>query len=78
MRNPGLPNDPHDFLNQTLGSTAGGLPAGALGSIARAAQLQIVVFFDSDGQTIIDPDGSDTLFETPIALPLPETTSFIH
>jgi hypothetical protein len=77
-RNPALPNDPHDFVNQTLGSTAGGLAGGALGSIARAAQAQIAVFFASDGQSIIDPDGSDTLFEVPILLPLPETPSFIH
>ena len=75
-RNPALTNDPHDFLNQTLASTTGGTASQR--AIARAAQQQIVVFFDSDGQTIIDPDGSDTLFETPIALPLPETTSFIH
>jgi dienelactone hydrolase len=77
-RNPALPNDPHDFLNQTLGPTAGGLPGGALGSIARAAQQQIAEFFASDDQTIIDPDGADTLFEVPIPLPLPETMSFIH
>jgi hypothetical protein len=77
-RNPALPNDPHTFLDQTLGSTVGGLAGGAQGSIARAAQQQIAVFFVSDGQTIIDPDGSDTLFETPIALPLPEVPSFIH
>ncbi|MGQ4601406.1 Ig-like domain-containing protein [Nocardia sp. R6R-6] len=76
-RNPGLPKDPHDFLNQTLGSTAGGLPGGAQGSIARAAQQQIADFLASDGQIITDPDGPDTLFEVPIPLPLPETTSFI-
>ena len=81
-RNPGLPNDPHNFLNETLGSTAGGTASQR--AIARAAQQQIVQFFVSDGQTIIDPDtiidpgGSSMLFETPIALPLPETTSFIH
>jgi dienelactone hydrolase len=74
-RNPTLPNDPHNFLNETLGSTTGG-PA-AQRTIARAAQQQIVVFLDSDGQTIIDPDGSDTLFDVPIPLPLPETMSFI-
>ncbi|WP_345353539.1 Ig-like domain-containing protein [Rhodococcus olei] len=77
-RNPALPKDPHDFLNQTLGSTTGGLPGGAQGSIARAAQQQIADFLASDGQTIIDPDGPDTLFEVPIPPPLPETTSFIH
>ena len=77
-RNPALPNDPHEFLNQTLGSTTGGLAGGALGSIARAAQQQIAIFLASDGQSIIDPDGSDTLFEVPILLPLPETPSFIH
>jgi hypothetical protein len=80
--NPGLLNDPHDFLNQTLGSTTGGIASQR--TIARAAQQQIVVFFASDGDTIkdpdefIDPNGSSSLFETPILLPLPETTNFIH
>jgi hypothetical protein len=78
MRNPGLPNDPHDFLNQTLGSAPGPGASELLRAIALAAQRQIAVFFASDGQMIIDPDGPDTLFETPIPLPLPETLSFIH
>jgi dienelactone hydrolase len=79
---PSLLNDPHDFINQTLGSTAGGTASPR--TIARAAQHQIAVFIASDGQTIIDPDefidpdGSSTLFEVPILLPLPETTNFIH
>jgi hypothetical protein len=75
-RNPNLPKDPHDFVNQTLGSTVGG--SASLRAIALAAQQQTVEFFYSDGQTIIDPDGADTLFEVPITLPLPETMSFIH
>jgi dienelactone hydrolase len=74
--NPDLPNDPHDFINQTLGSTAGGTASQR--TIARAAQQQIVVFLASGGHTIIDPDGADTLFEVPIPLPLPDTTNFIH
>ena len=80
--NPALPNDPHDFLNQTLGSIVGGTASQR--AIARAAQQQIVIFLVSDGQTIKDPDdfidptGSSRLFEIPLLLPLPETTNFIH
>jgi hypothetical protein len=58
--------------------TASGLAGGAQGSIARAAQEQIALFLAADGRTINDPDGSGTLFELPIPLPLPETTSFIR
>jgi hypothetical protein len=53
-----------------------GLAGGAHGSVARAAKKQIALFLASNGRTINDPDGSDTLFELPI--PLPETTSFNH
>jgi hypothetical protein len=58
--------------------TASGLAGGAQGSIARAAQEQIALFLASDSRTINDPDGSCTLFELPIPLPLPETTLFIR
>ena len=82
--NRGLPNDPHDFLNQTLGSVPGNPGATELlRVIARSAQQQIAVFLASDGHTIIDPDtvidpaGSSMLFEAPIPLPLSEKTNFI-
>jgi hypothetical protein len=58
--------------------TASGLAGGAQGSIARAAQEQITIFLAPHGRTINDPDGCDMLFELPIPLPLPETTSFLH
>jgi hypothetical protein len=38
---------------------------------------EIAEFFASDGASIIDPDGSELLFERPIAGPLPETLNFI-
>src|SRR5262249_35829365 len=34
------------------------------------------IFFASDGAEVIDPDGSDVLFETPIMGPLPEDLVF--
>ena len=41
------------------------------------AQAQIAVFFASHGAMTVDPDGASPIFETPIALPLPETLNFI-
>lgn len=37
---------------------------------------QIAAFFASDGQAITDPDGPATVWETPIAGPLPEATNY--
>ena len=41
-----------------------------------AARRQVAEFFASDGQTIVDPDGSEPVWETPIQLPLPESTNY--
>jgi hypothetical protein len=67
--NPAVPKNPHTFLTNI------GVPAAA--PYAVAAQTQIAVFFQSNGATIIDPDGPGPIFETPITPPLPETLSFL-
>ncbi len=67
---PTLPKDPHQFWNNIF-------TAPAVTTIALEAEEQIATFLDSDGQLIIDPDGAGSLFETPIAGPLPEELSFI-
>jgi dienelactone hydrolase len=59
---------PHTFLNTFS-------PAGAA-AVSLEAQAQIATFFASGGQLTIDPDGAGPLFETPIALPLPEGLNF--
>jgi len=68
--NPATPKNPHAFLTG-LGSP------GVAPAVAVAAQTQIAVFFASGGTVTIDPDGAGPLFETPIALPLPEGLNFI-
>jgi hypothetical protein len=70
--NPNFDKDPHAFILQVQAGTDPGVLA-----VARAAQMQIALFFASDGQTVIDPDGLGPLFETPIAGPLPEVLNFI-
>jgi dienelactone hydrolase len=60
---------PHTFLN-TFAPAAGV-------AISLQAQAQIASFFASDGAVTIDPDGAGPLFETPIALPLPEGLNFL-
>jgi dienelactone hydrolase len=60
---------PHTFLNTFS-------PAGAA-AVSLAAQAQIATFFATDGAVTIDPDGPGPLFETPIALPLPEALNFL-
>jgi hypothetical protein len=67
--NPTLPKDPHGFLTSMTDPVA---KVNAL-----AAQDQIATFFASQGATTIDPDGAGAIFETPIALPLPETVNYI-
>lgn len=64
-----IPKNPHTFLTNIGNSAAA--------PFAVAAQSQIAVFFTSDGAVVIDPDGSGAVFETPIALPLPETLNFL-
>ena len=60
--------NPHTFLTNL---------AGASGSLAVAAQVQIATFLGTGGAVTIDPDGPGPLFETPIAGPLPETLNFL-
>src|SRR6185295_12808304 len=67
---PLTPKNPHTFLTNIASP---GLAPG----VALAAQTQVATFFASDGKTIIDPDGAGPLFETPLAGPVPEVTSFI-
>jgi hypothetical protein len=62
-----ISKDPHNFI---LRVTTAERP------YALAAQRQIATFFASDGATVIDPDGSEAIFETPIKLPLPEDLGF--
>ena len=64
--------DPHIFLIRV---SPGWDPA--IITVAMQAQTQIAVFFASDGQMVIDPDGPGLLFEVPIAGPLPEVLNFI-
>jgi hypothetical protein len=66
----GFGKNPHAFLT----SLSGTLP---VAQTAVAAQNQIALFFASDGATTVDPDGPGPLFETPIAIPLPEDLAFI-
>jgi hypothetical protein len=65
--NPALPRDPHGFMP---------LPS-LFGDIARGAQEQIAVFFESDGALTIHPEPR-RFFEVPIAGPLPEGLNFIR
>src|SRR4029453_10285238 len=67
LENAALPKDPHGFMPVIR----------AFGAIARGAQEQIVVFFDSDGELMIHPAPS-RFFEVPLAGPLPENLSFIR
>jgi hypothetical protein len=62
----GLRN-PHGFLGSIVGVRA---------QSAIAAQMQIGMFFASNGALTIDPDGPGPLFETPIVT-LPEDLGFI-
>jgi hypothetical protein len=67
--NNAVPHNPHTFLTNI------GVAAGA--QFAVMAQTQIAIFFASNGTVVVDPDGVGPFFEVPIALPLPETLSFI-
>lgn len=64
-----IPKNPHTFLTNI------GVPAAA--PMAVAAQTQIALFFATDGATVIDPDGAQSLFEMPIVPPLPETLNYL-
>ena len=69
--NPTVTRNPHTFLTGIL------TPPLAMQMVGLQAQAQIAQFFATDGSDTIDPDGAGPLFETPIALPLPETPNFI-
>jgi hypothetical protein len=64
-----IPKNPHTFLTNI------GIPAAA--PLAVAAQMQIALFFATDGALVIDPDGPGPLFEMPVVPPLPETLNFL-
>jgi hypothetical protein len=64
-----VPKNPHTFLTNI------GTPS--MAALAVAGQIQIAEFFKSGGKVVIDPDGNLPLYETPIALPLPEGLNFI-
>lgn len=67
--NAAVPRNPHTFLTNIGGAATVGY--------AVAAQTQIALFFASDGQLVIDPDGTGPFFEVPIAGALPEGLNFL-
>lgn len=67
--NPAVGRNPHTFLSNI--GTAAQAPYAVM------AQTQIALFFASGGTTVIDPDGAGTIFEVPIAGPLPEVLNFL-
>jgi hypothetical protein len=71
--------NPHVFMPNATNPPPAKAPNAAAIAFAQrdAAQTQIAIFFESDGQLTIDPDGAGPLFETPIQGPLPELTNFI-
>jgi hypothetical protein len=66
--NPMLPRNPHGFMVR--------IEIPAFRPIARGAQEQIAVFFETDGAVIIHPDPA-RFFEVPIEGPLPEGLNYI-
>ena len=60
--------NPHAFLT--------GVTNPFFAPFALAAQNQIATFFQSDGLTVIDPDGPGPIFETPTSM-VPEDLAFI-
>jgi hypothetical protein len=62
--------NPHTFLTGVFSAQP------IMQGVALQAQGQIAHFFATDGSDTIDPDGPGLLFETPIVLPLPETTNY--
>lgn len=66
---PAVPKNPHNFISNIAAP-------GTVG-YALAAQRQVATFLASDGVTVIDPDGPQPFFETPVVPPLPETLNFI-
>ncbi len=66
---PGAQTNPHTFL-----ANIAAVPD--ISALAIAAQLQIAIFFESDGTVIVDPDGAGPFFEVPIKDALPEGLNF--
>ena len=69
----GAQTNPHTFLTNI------GAANPAVAALSFAAQMQIAVFFESDGTIVIDPDGTGPFFEVPISLgqvPLMEDLNF--
>jgi len=70
---PGAQTNPHTFLTN-IGAANPAVAATAIG-----AQMQIAVFFATDGTVVIDPDAAGAFFEVPIGLdqiPLMEDLNF--
>jgi hypothetical protein len=67
--NPATPKNPHTFLTNVARPS--------VAAFALGAQQQIAIFFATEGEVVIDPDGSGPFFEVPIAGPLPETLNFV-
>ena len=65
---PAAPANPHTFLTNIANAT--------VADLAIAGQMQIAIFFETDGAVIVDPDGLVPFFEVPIAGPLPEGLNF--
>jgi hypothetical protein len=68
--NPEILKNPHLFAGQPTS------PNATVRAISLGAQEQFAVFFESLGNSIIQPSPAQ-FFETPIAGPLPETLNFI-
>src|SRR5229473_2117678 len=68
---PLVPKTPHIFLLRVPPSPFDS----TVYAIALDAQEQIATFFESDGDTVINPDPA--FFEVPIVPPLPETCNFL-
>ena len=65
---PGVVNYPHVYLGMVNAATN-------LASVAFGAQRQIATFFATDGKTVMQPEPRE-LWESPIALPLPDDLMF--
>jgi dienelactone hydrolase len=70
LEDPRVPKDPHAFMVRIDS------PDPLVAAIASGAQEQIATFFETDGQTVIQPEPA-RFFETPIQGALPEDLSYI-
>ena len=71
--------NPHVLLSNLTNPPPDRAPKSAAIAFAHRdmALEQLAVFFASDGEVTIDPDGDGPFFETPIQGDLPEDTNFI-